>query len=84
MFETIGIGVLVGIIWSAVGYAVSKAKSDEAFDPLKFVKTLIIGIILSSASQGLGVDIATLEGMSTIGFLTAIVDKVSGLFIKKK
>jgi len=25
-----------------------------------------------------------LEGMSTIGFLTAIVDKVASLFIKKK
>jgi len=84
MFETISIGVLVAIFWSAVGYAVAKSKDNETFDPLKFCKTLVIGIILSSASVSLGIDITTLEGMSVVGFFTVVVDKIASLFIKKK
>ena len=84
MFEALTAGIMPAIVWAAVGYAVAKAKGEETFEPLKFAKTLVIGVILAAAGQGLGVDAATLEGMSVIGFLTAIVDKVAGLFLSKK
>jgi len=84
MFEAITAGIVPAIVWAAVGYAVAKAKNEETFEPLKFAKTLVIGVILAAAGQALGVDTATLEGMSVIGFLTAIVDKVSSLFHSKK
>jgi len=84
MFEAITAGIVPAIVWAAVSYAVAKAKSDETFEPLKFAKTLVIGVILAAAGQALGVDTVTLEGMSVIGFLTAIVDKVSSLFLSRK
>lgn len=84
MFETLTAGLLVSIIYSAVGYAVAKSKNDEAFDALKFAKTLVIGIILAGAADAVGVDVATVEGMSFVGFLTALLDKVAALFMKKK
>jgi len=81
--EPIAVGLFTGIIWSALGYAVAKAKNNEDFNPEKFAKTLVIGIVLATASKGLGVDIAHVEGMSVVGFLTAIVDKITSLLIKK-
>ena len=82
MLETISIGILVSIIWSAVGYAVAKTKNNENFDALKFAKTLVIGIILASTSQSLGIPITELEGMTTVGFLTALIDKITSLLIR--
>ena len=84
MFETLTVGLLVSIVYGAVGYAVAKAKNDEVFDALKFAKTLLIGVILATAAGAVGVDVATVEGMSFVGFLTALLDKVAALFIKKK
>jgi len=84
MLESISLGVLVGVIWGAIGYAVGKAKNNEAFDEAKFAKTVFIGIILGGFSKFLGVPIETLEGMSVVGFWTAVVDKLANLFFKKK
>lgn len=83
MFETISLGLLIALLWAAFGYALAKAKKeDETFEPAKFAKTLVIGIILASAAEGLGVTITEIEGMSTVGVLTIIVDKVAGLLLK--
>jgi hypothetical protein len=84
MLEPISIGILVSIVWGAISYAVAKAKNDEAFEPAKFAKTVLIGIVLASAAQGLGYNITQIEGMSFVGFLTAVIDKVSSLLFKKK
>ena len=84
MFGTISIGILAAVVWGGLGYAVAKAKSDEAFNPLKFCKTLVIGIILAAIAQSAGVDINTLEGFSIVEAFTALIDKLSALFIKGK
>jgi hypothetical protein len=62
---------------------VAKAKSNEDFKPSKFVKTVAIGAILGLSADQLGVSVDTVEGMSTVGFLTVIVDKIAGLFESK-
>lgn len=82
MFESITIGLLVAIVWAAFGYALAKSKGEN-FDPTKFGKTLVIGIILASAAEGIGVPITEVEGMSVVGVLTIFIDKVTGLFLKK-
>jgi len=82
VFETITTGLLVAIVWAAFGYALAKSKGEN-FDPMKFGKTLVIGIILAGAAEGLGVPITEIEGMSVVGVLTIFVDKVTGLLLKK-
>jgi len=84
MFEPLSVGLLVSIVWGAIGYAVAKAKNDEAFNALKFAKTLLIGIAVSSVANGLGIPVAEVEGLSFIGFVTAVIDKVSSLLVKGK
>ena len=32
MLETLGLGVIIGVLWGAFGYAVAKVKSDEPFN----------------------------------------------------
>ena len=76
-------GALIGAFYGGLGYAVSKAKNNEAFSPVKFVKTVAIGTVVGLASQGTGLSMDTIEGMSTVGFFTIIVDKVAGLFESK-
>jgi len=82
MLEAISVGLLIAVLWGAVGYAVAKAKADEEFEPAKFGKTLVLGIILAAFAEGLGIPIAEIEGMTFVGFLTVVVDKVSSLFFK--
>jgi len=76
-------GALVGAVYGGFGYAVAKAKTQEDFKPVKFVKTVAIGAILGLSADQIGVDIETLEGISTVGFFTAIIDKFAGLFETK-
>ena len=82
MLETLGIGVIIGILWGAFGYAVAKVKNDEPFSPRKFLKTLMLGAILTAAAKGLGIPVEQLEGMTVSGFLTIVVDKLFGLILK--
>ena len=82
MLETLGLGVIIGVLWGAFGYAVAKVKNDEAFNPRKFLKTLVLGAILTAAAKGLGVPVTQLEGMTVSGFLTIVVDKLFGLILK--
>ena len=82
MLETLGLGVIIGVLWGAFGYAVAKVKNDESFNPRKFLKTLVLGAILTAAAKGLGVPVTQLEGMTVSGFLTIIVDKLFGLILK--
>jgi len=82
MLETLGIGVIIGILWGAFGYAVAKVKDDEPFNPRKFLKTLVLGAILTAAAKGLGVPVTEIEGMTVSGFLTIVVDKLFGLILK--
>jgi len=82
VLESITAGLLVSVIWAAFGYALAKVKGEN-FDPLKFTKTLLIGIIMASAAQSLNVPIDEVEGMSVVSVLTIFVDKLTGLLIKK-
>jgi len=82
MLETLGLGVIIGILWGAFGYAVAKVKNDESFSPRKFLKTLVLGAILTAAAKGLGVPVTEIEGMTVSGFLTIIVDKLFGLILE--
>jgi len=77
------VGAFIGLLYGAFGYAIGKAKNGEAFDARKFGKTVLIGLILGLSSTELGIDTVTLEGMSTVGFLTVVVDKLAGLFETK-
>jgi hypothetical protein len=83
VFEPVTTGLLVAIIWAAFGYALAKAKGEN-FDPTKFTKTLLIGIIMASIGEGLGIPLNEVEGMSVVGLLTIFVDKITGLLIKKQ
>jgi len=78
MLENI-IGAFVGAVYGAFCYALAKVKSGEKFTPEKFGKTVVIGFIFGGLSRMLGVDIETLEGMSTVGFFTIVIDKLVGL-----
>ena len=82
MLETLGIGIIIGILWGAFGYAVAKVKNDEPFNPRKFLKTLVLGAILTAAAKALGVPVTELEGMTVSGFLTIVVDKLFGLMLE--
>ena len=82
MLETLGIGVIIGVLWGAFGYAVAKVKSGEDFNPRKFLKTLVLGAILTAAAKGLGVPVTEIEGMTVSGFLTIVIDKIFGLILE--
>ena len=82
MLETLGIGIIIGVLWGAFGYAVAKVKSGEAFNPRKFLKTLVLGAILTAAAKGLGIPVMELEGMTVSGFFTIVVDKLFGLILE--
>jgi len=79
MFEGF-IGVLIGIIYAAFGYAVAKAKNNEAFDGSKFFKTVLVGFIVGSVGQYLGVPADEVARWSVEGLATILVDKFVSLF----
>jgi len=83
MFEEF-VGVIIGLLWGAFGYATAKAKGNENFDAVKFFKTVLIGLILGLISEGIGVPVSEAEGLSVVGLLTIIVDKFVGLFYPSK
>lgn len=83
MLESISLGLLVAVLWGALGYALAKSKGED-FEPVKFAKTLVIGIILAGAAEGSGVPITEVEGMSVVATLTIIVDKLAALLLKEK
>lgn len=83
MLENI-IGAFVGALYGGFCYAIAKVQNGEAFTPIKFGKTVAIGFILGGLSPVLGVDMETLEGMSTAGFFTIVVDKLAGLLMRPR
>ena len=82
MFEFLGAGVFLALIWSAIGYAVAKVKHDEVFDHKKFLKTLLIGLILGLASGYTGYPVTELENMPLYEALLIFIDKAVGLLEK--
>ena len=78
------LGAFVALVYGAFSYAIAKVKNDEKFEPVKFGKFLVIGFILGSASAGLGIDMQTLAGMSTVGFFSVIADKLAAMLFHKK
>ena len=82
MFEFLGAGVFLALIWSAVGYAVAKVKHDEIFNHRKFLKTLLIGLILGLISGYTGYPVTELENMPLYEVLLIFIDKAVGLLEK--
>ena len=82
MLETLGLGVIIGILWGAFGYATAKIKNNESFNPRKFMKTLVLGAIITAAGKGLGVPVTQIEGMTVSGFFIIIIDKLFSLILK--
>lgn len=79
----LAVGAIIGAFYGGFCYAISKAKTNETFVPSKFAKTVVIGAILGLSADQLGVSIETVEGMSTVGFFTVVIDKIAGLFESK-
>jgi len=77
----IGLGVLAGLLWATIGYAVARTKA-QPFDPKNFGTTLILGLILGSLALALDMDITTLEGYTVLQLITIVVDKLVGLLEK--
>ena len=78
------VGVIIGLLWGAFGYATAKAKGNEDFDATKFFKTVLVGLILGFISKGVGIPVSDVEGLSVVGLATIIVDKFVGLFYPSK
>jgi len=79
----VGLGVIAGLVWAAIGYAVARSKGAD-FESRNFGTTLIIGFVLGLLALATDVDIATLEGYSVLQLLTILVDKLIGLLEKPK
>jgi hypothetical protein len=78
------LGVLSTALYGAFSYAIAKVKNDESFDGLKFAKFLVIGFAVGALSSSLGVDMATVEGMSVATLFSIIVDKIAGAITHRK
>jgi hypothetical protein len=72
------LGVLSTALYGGFSYAVARVKNDESFDGFKFSKFLVIGFAVGALSSSLGVDMATVEGMSVATLFSIIVDKIAG------
>jgi hypothetical protein len=78
------LGVLSSALYGAFSYAIAKVKNDESFDGAKFGKFLVIGFAVGALSSSLGVDMASVEGMSVATLGSIIVDKIAGAVFSKK
>jgi hypothetical protein len=78
------LGVLYTALYGAYSYAIAKVKNDESFDAQKFAKFLAIGFIIGSLSSSIGVDMATVEGMSFSTLLSIVIDKLAGALTHKQ
>jgi hypothetical protein len=78
------LGVLSSALYGAFSYAIAKVKNDESFDGAKFGKFLVIGFAVGALSSSLGIDMATVEGMSVATLGSIIVDKIAGAVFSKK
>jgi len=78
-----GIGAVAGALWGGVGYAVAR-HNDEAFDPRKFGKTIILGTVLGLLAYGAGYEVETVEQFSTVQTMTILVDKLWNLLSPTK
>jgi len=76
-----GLGVIAGLVWAVVGYAVARSKGDD-FEPKNFGSTLAVGFILGLLALVTKVDIATLKGYTTLQLVTILADKLIGAFQK--
>lgn len=74
----LGAGLITAGIWAGVGWAVAKRNGEE-FSKDKMVRTLKIGLFLGLGATVLGVDLATLEGMTILQLATILVDKLEHL-----
>jgi len=75
------LGVIAGLIWAVVGYAVARSKGED-FEPKNFGTTLAVGFILGLLAPFAGTDIATLKGYTTVQLATILADKLLGLLQK--
>jgi len=78
------LGVFASVLYGGFAYAIAKMKNNETFNGAKFAKFLVIGCLVGAASQSLGVDMATLEGMSVTTLLSIIIDKFAGAILAEK
>lgn len=76
-----GIGSISGILWGGLGWAVSKSRG-RTFEPMNFLSTVIIGVVITAVATLLNQNVADVEGMLFAIGITAIVDKIFG-FIQK-
>jgi len=76
-----GLGVIAGLVWAVVGYAVARSKGQE-FEPENFGSTLAVGFFLGLLALVTGIDISTLDGYTTLQLATIITDKLLGLIQK--
>lgn len=78
-----GLGSISGILWGGLGWAVSKSRG-RTFEPMNFLATVVIGIIITAVSAFLGITATEAEGMIFSVGLTAIVDKIFSFAQKPK
>jgi len=76
-----GLGVIAGLLWAIVGYAVARSKGQE-FEPENFGTTLAVGFILGLLALVTGTDIAKLEGYTSLQLAVILADKLIGLIQK--
>lgn len=79
LLSNFSVGFVVSLIWAAFGFAVAKVKHDEEFEPRKFMRTLVIGLMLGLLSALTGIDITTLQHMSVATVFLILTDKFVGM-----
>lgn len=66
---------LIGVLYALFGYWLAHWEKED-FDPTKFLKTFILGIVITLCIQVLHIPLTQLEETGLMVILTILVDKV--------
>jgi Fe2+ transport system protein B len=66
---------IIGVLYGLFGYWLAHWEG-EGFEPKKFLKTVILGIIITFLVQVLHIPLSQLEATGLMALITILVDKV--------
>lgn len=76
------VGIVQGITWGGIVYAVKYVSKKEKFDGKNLLTAVLVGIGINAIAAGAGTDVETASNYSVLQIFTIFGDKIVGTVMK--